>query len=522
MFIVTAMSRLATAATVFFGRWGAVSELARNRSRCRQSLYREADATLQCVAGTTAQKRIEELTRQLQQKESSLAAWEQRLAQAVILDQEKQAEFASVGQAMGVSLPEIRTLLAVLLPGKVPSVAKLGRVTQAAGEKSGALLNVLDEYTYSRVCQVVADEIYVSQPVLMVVEPDSLCWVVGNMTERVDSATWSKEFGQLPNVEQVTRDSGSGLTKGVKAWNHARQQQQKPPVADQLDHFHTLREGSRAVGRTERAAKRALAAVEAAQVDWANKNRHGQPLTASSNKLRARWPKAIEAAEVYEERARVWRKIKEALQVFTPAGELNTRTQAQAILSEALPQLPDSEFATAKRLLQRQQTLTYLDEIQRKLAALPVPAKIRDAALRQEGLRRRPELLKGNSAQAAALRGVFLIGAVILAKAGAVGQQAVEGVRTIIRSSWRASSLVECVNSVLRMQQARHRKMTQGLLNLKRLYWNCHLFRTGPRRKRSPYQHLGVPWPEGLRWWDLLKWSPEELRQQLSAHRVAA
>jgi hypothetical protein len=28
---------------------------------------------------------------------------------------------------------------------------------------------------------------------------------------------------------------------------------------------------------------------------------------------------------------------------------------------------------------------------------------------------------------------------------------------------------VECVNSVARMQQARHRKMTQGLLDLKRL-----------------------------------------------------
>jgi hypothetical protein len=29
---------------------------------------------------------------------------------------------------------------------------------------------------------------------------------------------------------------------------------------------------------------------------------------------------------------------------------------------------------------------------------------------------------------------------------------------------------VECLNSVLRMQQARHRRMTQPMLDLKRLY----------------------------------------------------
>jgi hypothetical protein len=67
------------------------------------------------------------------------------------------------------------------------------------------------------------------------------------------------------------------------------------------------------------------------------------------------------------------------------------------------------------------------------------------------------------------------------------------------------------------MQQARHHKMSQGLRDLKRLYWNSHTFRTGRRRGQTPYEILRVPWPEGLRWWDLLKWSPEQLRDKLSA-----
>ena len=186
-------------------------------------------------------------------------------------------------------------------------------------------------------------------------------------------------------------------------------------------------------------------------------------------------------------------------------------------MAETLPQLPDADFAKPKRMRQQPETLTYLDEVQRKLAALPVPPEIRQAAVRQECLRRRPELLQGDSPQAAALRGLLLVCAVILAKAGDVGQDAVQGVQAILRDTWRASSLVECIQSVLRRQQTRHRQMSQSLLDLKRLYGNSHTFRTGRRRGKSPYGLLGVPWPESLHLGDLLKWSPEQLRDKLSA-----
>jgi hypothetical protein len=133
------------------------------------------------------------------------------------------------------------------------------------------------------------------------------------------------------------------------------------------------------------------------------------------------------------------------VQLLTPEGELNTPARAAAVRAEALPPRPDADGATAKRLRQRPQALAYLDEVQRKLAALPVPAGVRAAAVQQEGLRRRPELRRGDGAAAAARRGVRLLCAVVLAQAEEVGQQAVRGVRALLRSSWRASSLVECV-----------------------------------------------------------------------------
>src|SRR5581483_1096990 len=68
-------------------------------------------------------------------------------------------------------------------------------------------------------------------------------------------------------------------------------------------------------------------------------------------------------------------------------------------------------------------------------------------------------------------------------------------VAAVLASVVRASSAVECVNSVLRMQQARHRGLGQELLDLKRLYWNTRAFRWGKRKGKSPYQLLGVTLP---------------------------
>jgi hypothetical protein len=523
MGMVAAQQRFASAFVVCFGPFGAVSQRARDRGVSRQTIYREAAWVETRVDGSAWQEQIERLRRENGQLQQRLAQLQHHLEQAVILDRDKQEEFATVGQAIGVSLSDARTLLDVLLPGQIASVAQLGRCTQAAGRRAGELLEVLDEWARPLVRQAVADEIYVSPPVLMLVEPDSLCWVAGHLlNEPVTGAAWTREFAQLPALEQVARDGGNCLGRGLADLNRQRHEKDLPAVADQLDHFHLLREGGRVVGRAERLARQAFRALQAAEADWAERRRQGKSLAGWHSHWRACLTKAERAMDRWSQQERAWQQIQAALRPFTPAGELNTRAHAEAVLTEILPQLPDPAFASFKRQVQRPEALTYLDEIQRKLAAWPAPTEVRNAAVRQEGIRRRPELLQGETTEAAAMRGVFLTCAVILAQAGEMGQRTVDAVRTLLRSSWRASSLVECVNSVVRMQQARHRKMSQGLLNLKRLYWNSHSFRTGRRRGQSPYQRLGILWPEGVRWWDVLKWSPEQLRCKLSAPPTAA
>jgi hypothetical protein len=514
MGMVAPQARIASAYFVIFGKYGDVTRYAAERGVCRQWVYREALALQQALA--EQRQTIEHLQARVGELEQQHTGLQERLRLAVVIDADKQAQFASVGQACGVSLPVCWELLDVLIPGAQQAVATLGRATQAAGKKAGELLAIVDAWAQERVREVAADEIYVKAAVLMTVEPESLCWLGGRLSAEVSGAAWAQEFGQLPNLEQVTRDGGTGLAKGVERVNVQRQARGQAAVVDQGDHFHALMDGGVGLRKAERQARQALAAAEAAEKELAQCDRQGQNRSGPTGCARVAWQKAEQAMDTWSQRQQLWQQAKEALLLFTPTGELNTREQATAVLAETLAQLPDSDFAKAKRSLQKPEMLNYLDRAQQQIEALPFPAAVKQAAVRQEGLRRRPELLQGESTQAAARRGVMLLCAVVLGQASELGQQAATAVRDVLRRAYRASSLVECINSVLRMQQARHRKMTQGLLDLKRLYWNCHTFRTGRRRNTTPYQRLGVPWPEGLRWWDLLKMTPEQLRDKLS------
>src|SRR4029453_10148298 len=58
--------------------------------------------------------------------------------------------------------------------------------------------------------------------------------------------------------------------------------------------------------------------------------------------------------------------------------------------------------------------------------------------------------------------------------------------------------------------------VNQGMLDLKRLYWNCRAFRYGKRRGACPYELLGLKLPTS-NWWTLLQMDPKELEKKLSA-----
>ena len=519
MSILPQDQQIASAFFVTYGHYGDVTRYAQERGVCRQWIYREADALRH--ERQQAQQEIDHLRLQLDQSQRQIRDLQDRLDQAVVLDAEKQAEVACVAQARGVTLRACAELLEVLRPGQILSVAELGRRTHAAGVKAGALLKILDEVAQQKVREAAADEIYVKDPVLMVVEPESLCWLSGHLTDEVSGEAWKEQFAKFRHLEEVMRDGGSGLAKGVALVNAFRERTKQTSVVDQGDHFHALRHGGVGLRKAQRQASQELTKAEAAQKELEERSRQGQSCAGFATKTSKAWQKAEAAMDRWQEQEHLWDQAKGALQLFTPEGALNTRSRAEAVLRETLGQLPASDFGKTQRQFQQREMLNYLDRVEAKVKALPFAEEVKEAALRQEGLRRRPEALQGEGEKAQALRGLLLVSLVILGKAEA-GVAAVAAVREILRRAYRASSLVECINSVLRMQQAGHRRMTQGLLDLKRLYWNTHTFRSGRRRKTSPYERLGVVWPPGLRWWDALKLTPEELRAKLSTPQKAA
>jgi hypothetical protein len=192
--MVTTFQRLVSSFVVCFAPHGAITQYAHQRGVSRQTVYRESEATVAAVEGSALQAQLaaaeqhnRELQAQLSALRARLAAAEARRPLTVTLDADKQAEFASVGAASGVSLAIVRRLLQVLLGDRTPSVARLGRYTHAAGQRASALLSVLDDYSRPLTRHAAADELFAAhRPILMVVAQDSLCWLSGRLAPRRD------------------------------------------------------------------------------------------------------------------------------------------------------------------------------------------------------------------------------------------------------------------------------------------------------------------------------------------------
>src|SRR5258706_9552569 len=106
---------LASVAVVFYGPHGAVSQYAAVRGVPRQTLYREADAVIRTLDPRPHQEEVGRLRQQVDDLHAQCEQLKHSLANAVVVDRDKQAEFAATGQARGVSLAAIHVLLRVFL-----------------------------------------------------------------------------------------------------------------------------------------------------------------------------------------------------------------------------------------------------------------------------------------------------------------------------------------------------------------------------------------------------------------------
>jgi hypothetical protein len=417
------------------------------------------------------------------------------------------------------------------VPARVlPSRATLGRWVLRDARRAGRLLQVLDKACRTLVLCVCLDEIFFHRkPVLMAVEPRSLAWVLGQRAADRSGDTWAKALAAWPNVEDVASDGGTGLERGLKLTAAQRRQaaqqagdgQQAKPIRARLDVFHIRRDGSRAL-RQEWARAEALW-DEAAKLERAKQrfDRTGRDKrTFNQAKVDKAWAKAIAAFDAVCRKEQAWQRAAAALEILRPDGQLNDRPWAEQELRAAQVDLTGSLWAKVRRQLQDKRALTFLDRMHEELAKVEACPERREMLLtlwRWQQQKRREGEVQGGIAQEME---AVLVG-MLRARLGESWRESYRQFRGVLARVVRASSAVECVNSVVRMHQARQRNLSQELLDLKRLFWNCRSFLEGKRKKRCPYELLGLKLPS-YDPWTLLQMDPAQLEEILSSSPLAA
>ena len=323
------------------------------------------------------------------------------------------------------------------------------------------------------------------------------------------AATWEGLLVPFSRLEFALSDAAKGIAAAVGQRAATRRDDPSaPPLEHGLDVFHTAMEAQRVLARHWRRAEAAWEKAEQADAGLAGAKRQGIDARGPAHAARAAWGRAIAAFEEAERLESAWGRAACALELFGADGRLNDRARASAAIAAALKDLAGPEWSKVRNFLTDSRSLAFLDRMHRRLeSAVPRP-ECREAMAWRWWLRHGrvgpadplTELLRGVA------RGREL---------DAEERASYERVAAVLGDTVRASSAVECMNSVLRMQQSRHRRMTQPMLDLKRLYWNCRPFRSGPRKDACPYEALGLELPT-YDFWEVLHADPAPLTQQLS------
>jgi hypothetical protein len=512
------------AAAALCDSFGAVSQQARLADCSRQTVYDHAHKVQTALElQQSGCPHCQQLRQDNQQLRRALQDAQQRLEHTIDCGPQRQAQLAVLLCALGVSINQILQVLLLLL-GKIrcPSRATIGRWLRQAERVSGRVLALLDRRTQPAARLLAPDEIFFhGRPTLVAVEPASLAILLCRRAADRTGATWAAALQPFVNLEAVVSDAGTGLAAGLDAFEAARRQQRPadqpevPPLERSLDVFHTEKEAQVVLARLWRQVEGAWEKAEAADRQVAKDKREWYDARGSAARARAAWRRAEAAFAAHERAEQAWQRAKAALALWRADGQLNDRRWAEQEIAAACGVLRGPAWRKVCGLLQDRRALVFLDRLHRRLEVAEPRAELRGALV---------ELVRLEQAArtgAAAALGACLAQRVVCARQAADWKESYARVAGELAQVVRASSVVECVNSVLRMHQGRHRGMSQGLLDLKRLYWNTRMLGSGRRKGQCPYQLLGVPLPS-YDFWTLLQADPVKLEQQLSTLQVAA
>jgi len=519
---------IGNAAAVLCGTHGAVTGQARHAGCSRQAAYQHARRVQQAVAedrdGTPSRAALLAQVQQLQEENRQL--W-QALEPTIDFPKPKQQQFAVTAAGLGLSVRQTVVLLTVLLGTRAPRRATVGRWVLAGARRAGRLLQVLDRLCQALVVTLCLDEIFCrGQPLLVGVEPHSMACVLAQRAADCSGPTWAAALQPWSALRQVVSDAGTGLRKGLQRYQQQRAEAGPPPPLEEgLDLFHTCQEAQRVLRQLWQAAEGVWQRWDVKQrafdrLRWRGVSCQSPEYRRAARQAEKAHSKAKQVLAQAERQQQAWQRARAAFELVRPDGTLNTRAAARADLAAALPDLAGAQWAKVRRFLEDERSLTFLDQLQREVAAAEPRAEVRTALVQLWQVRHEQRRAAGG-AGAGALAVAVAVQERVCQQLAADALAGYGRVARALRGVVRASSVVECMNSVWRMHQARHRGLSQALLDLKRLWWNSRSFGEGKRRGQCPYQWLGLSLPT-YDAWELLQWDPDELAQQVSTPQLAA
>jgi hypothetical protein len=440
-------------------RWGRVTELAVEHGISREWAYclrDKAKAVLEAAMVSKAPGRPEQET-------------------VMVLDRQMIKRAIAVMPVLTGSIRNIQIGLQLLF-GVDRSVGYISEILQQAGKAADRHnqevqipLPVLGE----------SDEIFQGrQPCLTVV--DGRSFVVLNLAaaDRRDAAHWGVTFLELTERGIIFHDMVCDGAKGIRSgWQDANIR-----VPLRLDWFHLLREAHQVTRRLERAAYKAIDAVEYMREEL----RRPEPKEDASQ-LPAFLAREWRAIHLFDHWCWLLNEIRECLEPVTPQGQLQSPQLAQETLETAISLLKE---------LSHQQITVFADKLLEQNSEMLAPLIWLSDTLK-------PWRDQLDPSEEDFILWVWLNRQTFNISPGAASVPA--SLHPCLTAFWqalalfhRASSLAECLHSWLRPYLQIHRGMPQWLFPLLQLFWNHHEFSRGKRAGNSPLALAGVPDPPSL------------------------
>lgn len=474
-------------------QYGRVVRFAELYGISRPTLYRKEALFRQTVCGGPGR-------RPNTAKDEEIRRLKARVAELEAHDAALQADLQGERRRFGQAVERTRFwLIALGMPARV--IARLLRacfevpsnrtdILRLTAHYARRATQLMREFFWPAAVDVDLDEVFIENlPLLVASDAKALAVFKTSLEKERTVAGWRAFLGDLPHVRRVTSDRGLAIRGAVA----------REGIGEvQSDIFHPIMR----LRDDLRVMETRCYALMAQEMDLAHRlertRRWCRDCRAAAARLFKVATRTRQAIACFDELEAAVHVALDALRLTTPQGSFNSSAQARADLQFAKAwihaHLPHG-WAQAKRALDDEALLTFLDEFQHVRAAIPVHAPTpedRHAVLftltrlweeqAQQRYRGKPVLVPEAIRNRLQQR---------CANLSDVQQSLFE----ILDRLHRASSGIECINSRVGFYRYSKRRFSGDFANLIAIWHNLSPFEDGKRANQSPAQILKINLP---------------------------